>query len=76
MTTISCSHVSALFPFLEALSMNKKTKKRLDVVRKTLQKLRLQLSGAKQQTDEPDEVERLESEIVALQQEAEQLKNS
>ena len=56
--------------------MNKKTKKRLDVVRKTLQKLRLQLSGAKQQTDEPDEVERLESEIVALQQEAEQLKNS
>ena len=55
--------------------MDKKTKKRLDIVRKTLQKLRLQLSGARKQDDEPGEVERLESEIATLEQEAEKLKS-
>lgn len=62
--------------FWGKLSMDKKAKKRLDIVRKTLQKLRLQLSGARQQDDEPGEVERLESEIAALEQEAEKLKSS
>ena len=56
--------------------MDKKAKKRLDIVRKTLQKLRLQLSGARQQDDEPGEVERLENEIATLEQESEKLKNS
>ena len=56
--------------------MDKKTKKRLDIVRKTLQKLRLQLAGARKQDDEPGEVERLENEIATLEQEAEKLKNS
>ena len=58
------------------LSMDKKAKKRLDIVRKRLQKLRLQLSGARTQDDEPGEVERLESEIATLEQEAEKLKSS
>ncbi|MFP6671370.1 MAG: hypothetical protein VB857_08145, partial [Pirellulaceae bacterium] len=62
--------------FSDKYSMDKKTKKRLDIVRKTLQKLRLQLSGARQQDDEPGEVERLESEIATLEQEAEKLKSS
>ncbi len=56
--------------------MDKKAKKRLGIIRKTLQKLRLQLSGARQQDDEPGEVKRLENEIAELEQEAEKLKNS
>jgi cob(I)alamin adenosyltransferase len=62
--------------FSDKYSMDKKTKKRLDIVRKTLQKLRLQLSGTRQQDDEPGELERLESEIATLEQEAEKLKSS
>ena len=54
--------------------MDKKTKKRLEILRQRLQKLRLQLAGVKQQQDEPDEVERLELEISTLEAEAEQLK--
>jgi hypothetical protein len=62
--------------FSDKYSMDKKTKKRLDIVRKTLQKLRLQLSGTRKQDDEPGELERLESEIATLEQEAEKLKSS
>ncbi len=54
--------------------MDKKAKKRLEILRRRLQKLRLQLVGAKQQQDEPDEVERIEVEISTLEAEAEQLK--
>jgi len=56
--------------------MDKKAKKKLDIIRKRLQKLRLQLSGARKQDDEPGEVERLENEIATLAQEAEELKSS
>ena len=56
--------------------MDKKAKKRLDIIRKRLQKLRLQLSGAHKQNDEPGEVERLVAEIASLEQEAEKLKSS
>lgn len=56
--------------------MDKKAKKRLEVVRKKVQNLKMQLSGAKQQDDEPGEVTRLEEEIVAFQAEADKLKNS
>ena len=56
--------------------MDKKAKKRLDIIRKRLQKLRLQLSGARKQDDEPGEVKRLEEEIATLEQEAEELKSS
>ena len=43
--------------------MDKKAKKRIDLLNKRLQKLRQQLSGAKKQMDEPGEAERLEAEI-------------
>ncbi|MFP6620440.1 MAG: hypothetical protein VB877_13925, partial [Pirellulaceae bacterium] len=62
--------------FRNTTTMDKKAKKRLGIIRKTLQKLRLQLSGARQQDDEPGEVQRLENEIAELEQEAEKLKNS
>jgi archaellum component FlaC len=55
--------------------MDKKTKKRIDVLRQRVQKLKLQLSGAKQQADEPGEVERLEQEIADAMAEVEKLKN-
>ncbi|MEO2021220.1 MAG: VC_2705 family sodium/solute symporter [Pirellulaceae bacterium] len=45
-------------------------KKRLEIIRETLQKLELQLSDARQQDDEPGEVQRLENEIAELEQKA------
>ena len=56
--------------------MDKKAKKRLGVIRPKLQNLQKQLSGARQQDDEPGEVQRLEREIAAFKAEAEKLKNS
>ena len=57
------------------MAIDKKSKKKLEVIRQKLQKLRLQLSGAKQQDDEPGEVERLEQEIKDLEAQAEALKD-
>lgn len=54
--------------------MDKKIKKKIDVSNQKLQKLRQQLSGAKQQDDEPGEVNRLEVEIAALESEVQKLK--
>ena len=54
--------------------MDKKAKKRLEVINKKLQTLRQQLAGARQQDDEPGEIERLETEIAALTEEAQKLK--
>lgn len=56
--------------------MDKKVKKKLDVIRTRLQKLRLQLAGARKQDDEPGEVQRLEAEIAELEAEAEKLKSA
>jgi len=56
--------------------MDKKSKKKLDVIRQRLQVLRQNLAGAKKQNDEPGEVERLEVEIGKLEAEAEELKQS
>lgn len=54
--------------------MDKKTKKKLDVLQQKVQKLKQQLAGAKKQPDEPGEVERLESQINDAQSEIEKLK--
>lgn len=56
--------------------MDKKTKKRLDVVRQRLQVLQKNLAGARKQNDEPGEVERLAAEIAKLEAEVETLKKS
>ena len=56
------------------MGMDKKAKKRVEVLRQRIQKLKQQLSGAKQQDDEPGEVERLEKEISDSQKEIENLK--
>jgi DNA-binding FrmR family transcriptional regulator len=56
--------------------MDKKAKKRIDVLNPKLQKLRMQLSGAKQQLDDPEEVRRLEVEIAAVESELQKLRAS
>lgn len=54
--------------------MDKKAKKRLDLLQQRLQKLRQQLAGAKKQVDDPDEATRLEREIREVNAEVEKLK--
>ena len=56
--------------------MDKKAKKRIDVLQPKLQQLRMQLSGAKKQMDDPDEVKRLEAEIAAVEAELKKLRES
>lgn len=53
--------------------MNKKTKKKIEVLRQRIQKLKQQLAGARQQDDEPGEVQRLESEIAEAEAQIEKL---
>ena len=55
-------------------SMDKKIKKKQDVLRQRLQKLQQQLAGARRQMDDPDEVRRLEQEVAATEAELEKLK--
>ncbi len=56
--------------------MDKKTKKKLEVLRSRVQTLRNQLAGAKKQQDDPLEVQRLEKEIADAEAEIERLKAS
>lgn len=56
--------------------MDKKAKKRIDLLNTRLQKLRLQLAGAKKQMDEPGEVTRLEKELAEVTAELEKIKAS
>jgi len=56
------------------MSLNKKQKKQLDLEQQNVARLRLQLSGAKKQLDDPAEVVRLEKELVAAQSRIEKLK--
>jgi hypothetical protein len=56
--------------------MDKKAKKRIDLLNSKLQKLRMQLAGAKKQMDEPGDIARLEKEIAEVHAEVEKLKNS
>jgi uncharacterized membrane protein len=56
--------------------VNKKTKKKIEVLRKKLDILRRQLAGAKKQTDEPGEVERLSSEVEQVEGALTELKST
>ena len=47
------------------MAINKKQKKQIEVEKKKLITLQLQLSGAKEQLDDPQEVKRLQAEIAA-----------
>lgn len=56
--------------------MNKKTKKKIEVLKKKLETLRRQLAGAKKQTDEVGEVEHLSAEVAQTEGSLTELKNS
>ena len=54
--------------------MDKKIKKRLEVLRHKVEKSQKLLVAARQQTDEPDEVQKIEQQISAYQAEIDELK--
>ena len=56
--------------------MDKKAKKRVEVLRKKLEQLQKQLAGAKQQPDDEDEPQRIQAEIDAAREEMAKLKAS
>jgi hypothetical protein len=56
--------------------MDKKAKKRVEVIRQKLATLQQQLAGAKRQPDDPGEPARLQAEIDKLQEEMAKLKAS
>lgn len=56
--------------------MDKKAKKKIDILNQRIQKLRLQLAGAKEQDDEPGEVQRIEAEITDAEAQIEKLRAS
>jgi predicted nucleic acid-binding Zn-ribbon protein len=55
--------------------MDKKTKKRLEILRQKVEKNQKLLAAAKQQTDEPDEIQKIEQQIVDLKSEITELKS-
>lgn len=56
--------------------MDKRDKKRIEVINQRVLKLRQQLAGARQQEDEPGEAKKIETEIATLEAEAKKLRSS
>lgn len=56
--------------------MDKKAKKKIDVIRQRIAKLRVLLTAAKQQMDDPQEVRNLETQIHAEEAEITKLQAS
>ena len=56
--------------------MDKKAKKRLEVLQTRLHKLQLQLAGARKQLDDPDELAVLERQVSEVSTELERLKST
>ncbi len=56
--------------------MDKKQKKRLEVINKKLQTLRPRLAGVREQMDDADELKQLEDEIASLERESQEIRAS
>ena len=56
--------------------MDKKAKKKIDILQKKIQNMRQRLAGAKQQDDEPGEIVQLETDIADALAKIEKLKTS
>ena len=54
--------------------MDKKAKKRTDVLRSRIANLQQQLAGARKQMDDPDEVKNLEKQLAAAEAELAKIK--
>lgn len=61
---------------VEVMLMDKKEKKRLEVLQQKIAKLQQLLAGAKKQPDDPAEVPRLEKELAAAHAELAVIKKS
>ena len=55
--------------------MDKKAKKRIDVLNMRITILRQQLAGARKQMDDPDEVKNLERQLAAAEAELAKIKD-
>jgi len=55
--------------------MDKKAKKKIEVLRQRISKLKQQLAGARQQADDPEELQNYEQQIAAAEAEIEKLKS-
>ena len=55
------------------MSMDKKSKKRVEILRKREKKILIQLKGSKEQADDPVETKAFEDEIARLRAEIEEL---
>lgn len=56
--------------------MDKKDKKRIEVLQQKIAKLQQQLAGAKKQPDDPADIPRLETELAAARAELSALKHA
>lgn len=56
--------------------MDKKSKKRIELLHKKIHDLQQRLAGARKQMDDATEVRQLETELAAAQREIEKLKSS
>lgn len=56
--------------------MDKKAKKRIDLLNKKMNDIQQRLSGARKQMDDPSEVRQLEADLAAAKAEIEKLKAS
>ncbi len=56
--------------------MDKRTKKRIEALRKRIQRLHLQIAGARQQSDDPAEAAAFEAQLNAAEAELKKLKDS
>ena len=56
--------------------MDKKAKKRIELLRKKISEIQPRLAGAKRQMDDPEEVQKLEAELAAAQAEIEKLQKT
>ena len=59
----------------DTTEMDKKTKKRLEVLRHKIEKTQKLLAAAREQTDEPDEILTLEKQLAEYHAETTELKN-
>jgi predicted nucleic acid-binding Zn-ribbon protein len=56
--------------------MDKKAKKRIDLLNKKMADIQQRLAGARKQMDDPSEVRQLEKDLAAAKEEVEKLKAS
>jgi len=71
-----CADTESLFRKEHKERMDKKEKKRMEVLQQKIAKLQHLLAGAKQQPDDPTEAPRLEKELAAAHAELAALKKA